>query len=227
MKPIAYLISSHFSYCTLALPQLLKSMREAGVPKEDIFVVLSGCKREFEQVGPDCTFWYVGHESRNFATYVEAVNPWRHNALERFDHMFHLTDTCLVLPDFYKLSMTFNRNLDAVGATPFMGPQLAQTEFGAYKLDYLHGRAPMINKIYRNVTHDDNVDYEGRMFGLADPAKRAFYSGTNDEKCVVINGPMDIYGTGTPRITERYTAVELLHFKSNWGQHGRKLLDTI
>ncbi len=227
MKPIAYMISSHFSYCTLALPRLLKSLRNVGIPRENIFVVLCGCQREFDQQGPECTFWYVSHESRNFCTFVEAVNPARAEALSRFDHMFQLMDTCLAHPKFAELSADFDRNLDAVGITPFRGPDLTLSDFGAYRLEYVRSHTQLINDVYRNVTHDHNCDYEGKMYGMADPARRGFYSGTNDPRFTILETAKDVYGTGTLRQTELYTAVDLVHYKSNWGQNGRRLLDRV
>lgn len=212
MKPLAYLVSSHFSYSMLTLPKLLPSMRRAGIPRENIFVIVCGCRRDFDMAGPDCTFWFVRHESRNFCTFVEAVNPARD--LSRFDHVFCLLDTCEAGPRFGKLSADFDRSLDAVAAHPLMEERLAMSDIGAYSLAHLRSQAGLIDT-FCDAEIQVNYDFEGKMFGLAE--RRAFYGGDGGRK--IYADPADIYGTGTLRITEHYTAVDLFKFKSNWGQN--------
>ena len=214
MKPLAYLVSSHFSYSPLALPILLESMRCCGIPAAHIFVIVCGCKREFDQRGPDCTFWFVNHESRNFCTFIEAVNPARTDSLSPFDHVFCLLDTCKAGPKFAELSSKFDRNLDACAANPHTTERLA----------HLRSMAETI-ETFRNAPSVVNLDWEGRVFQKA--PNRAFYRGDSWDEMQVVCGPEDVYGTGTPRITEHYRAVDLIHFKSNWGQYGRNLSDRI
>lgn len=224
MKSIAYLVSSHFSYSTLALPILLESMRNCGIPAEHIFVIVCGCKREFDQRGPDCTFWFVNHESRNFCTFVEAISPARANALADFEHVFCLLDTCKAGPDFRERSQSFDRGLDAVAANPHTSERLAQSDLAAYSLVYLRSQSRTI-ETFRNAPSVVNLDWEGRIFRLA--PRRDFYCGDSWDGMRVVCGPEDVYGTGTARITEYYHSVDLIHFKSNWGQHGRNLSDRI
>lgn len=224
MKPLAYLVSSHFSYAPLALPRLLQSMRDCGIAAEHIFVVLCGCKREFDQKGPDCTFWFVNHESRNFCTFIEAINPARAEALSPFDHVFCLLDTCQAGPRFAELSQNFDRDLDAVAANPHLPHKVAQADLAAYSLRHLRSQAEAI-ETFRNAHPTVNLDWEGVIFHRAE--KRAFYCGDSWDGMKVICGPEDVYGTGTPRITEHYHSVDLIHFKSNWGQHGRNLSERI
>lgn len=221
-QPVGYLVSSHFSYAPLALPRLLPSLRACGIPREHVFVIVCGCRREFEQQGPDCTFWFVEHESRNFCTFVEAINPVRAAALSPFSHLFCLLDTCEAGPEFKIRTSAFDRALDAVAAHPFRKSRLAQSDLAAYSRNYLATQSEVLAS-FRNVTPEQNFDWEGEIFHRAE--RRAFYGGTGGQR--ITAGPRDIYGTGTCRITEHYTAVDLYHFKSNWGQNGRRLLDRI
>jgi len=212
VKPLAYLVSSHFSYAALTLPRLLPSMKRAGIPRENIFVVICGCRRDFDMAGPDCTFWFVRHESRNFCTFVEAINPARD--LAAFDHVFCLLDTCEAGPRFGKLSADFDRSLDAIAAHPLMKERLAMSDLGAYSLSHLRQQSILI-ETFCDAEPQVNYDYEGKLFSLA--KKRAFYG--DDGGRSIVAEAADVYGTGSQRITEHYTAVDLYKFKSNWGQN--------
>ena len=232
MKPLAYLISSHFSYAPLALPGMLRSMRASGIPPEQIFVVLCGCVREFDQRGPDCAFWFVTHESRNFSTFVEAIDPRRAEALAPFDHVWALMDSSRAGPRFGVLSQEFDRDLQACGANPLPPTDRAMTDLAVYSLEFLSSQAELI-ATYKNVTHEVNATHEGVLFRRAD--RRAFFPGDGQGMGILRDcGPgmrltadgTDIYGTGVLRITEHYHSVDYYHFKSNWGQHAG-LLDRV
>jgi hypothetical protein len=227
-KPIAYLISSHFSYAPMALPRLLDSMLASGVKPEQIFVVMCGCQREFDQKTTKGTFWYVSHESRNFCTFVEAVDERRRETLAEFDHVFCLLDTSEVGPKFAALTDDFDREYDAVGVCPIQGEQRAMCDLAAYSLDHLRANKHHIDQ-FRNAEPSVNWDWEGRVFELAE--RKWFYGrerwGTlpkvpedyeNYGKQVVA-GPQDVYGTGSMRITEYYKYADMFRFKSNWGQN--------
>lgn len=227
-KPIAYLISSHFSYAPMALPRLLDSMIASGVKPEQIFVVMCGCRREFDQRTTKGTFWYVNHESRNFCTFVEAVDERRREALQNFDHVFCLLDTSEVGPQFAELTNKFDREWDAVGVNPHGSQERAQCDLAAYSLDHLRSIQHHI-ETFRNAHPSVNWEWEGRVFGEAE--RRTFYGrehwgplpknkgGFEHIGKEVVAGPQDIYGTGSMRITEYYKYADMYRFKSNWGQN--------
>jgi hypothetical protein len=227
-KPIAYLISSHFSYAPMALPRLLDSMIASGVKPEQIFVVMCGCRREFDQRTTRGTFWYVNHESRNFCAFVEAVDERRREALQDFDHVFCLLDTSEVGPKFAAVTDDFDREWDAVGVNPHGGEDRAQCDLAAYSLDHLRSIRHHI-ETFRNAHSSVNWEWEGKVFGLAQrkwfygrekwgPIARTRTSYEHIGKQVVA-GPLDVYGTGSMRITEYYKYADMFRFKSNWGQN--------
>lgn len=221
---IAYLVSSHFSYCTFAVPPLLQSMKESGVPASSIFVIVCGCVREFDVKTIMGNFWYVNHESRNFCTFVEAINPKREESLKDFSHVFCLLDTCKAGPRFAELTSDIDIELDAVGANPFCGFHKTQSDLGAYKIDYLKKRGSIIS-MFKNAPPIVNFDYEGKMYEYAPTENRCFYGGIGGNQHYA--DAADVYGTGTLRLTEYYTAIDLYKYKSNWGQNGKNLLDRL
>lgn len=221
---MAYIVSSHITYTSISLPRLLESMRRHGVPKEDVFVVVTESGRDIVQKGPACTFWYVTHNSLNFSPYVEAINPERQAVLSNYDYMFFLMCTTEVGPSFVALTNAFQGTPDAIGAHRFNGGDKAQCDFGAYKLSYVRSQEQMIRETYLNCSGEANIHYEGCMALYA--PERQFYpcEGPSMEK---IAEPQDIYGVGTPRITERYHAIDVTKYKANWGQNGTRIVGHI
>lgn len=212
---VAYIVSSHFSYAPLTLPILLPSLLNSGVPSEDIFIVMCGCVREFDVKTTQGTFWYVNHESRNFCTFVEAIRDIRKDVMSKYTHMWALMDTSKAGPKFFQLTSNFDVNADAIGAKAFHNNG-CQTDFAAYKLDYLHSKWSVI-AAYKNCEPLANLIWEGRMF--AEATHKEWYGGYPGGMDVIA-GPKDIYGTGVPRITEYYNTIDLYKYKSNWGQNG-------
>lgn len=234
-KPIAYLISSHFSYGHAALPRLLDSMIKSGVKPWQIFIVMCGCRREFDQQTTRGTFWYVNHESRNFCTFLEAIDERRQEALRDFDHMFLVMDTSEAGPRFAELTNRFDRDYDTVGVNPLGSVERTQCDLGAYSFDHLREMRQDI-ETFRDAHWSVNWDWEGRVFGEAKrktfygrelwgqlPSKRTDYEHIGK---AVTEGPWDVYGTGSLRITEYYRFIDMFRFKSNWGQNPY-LLDRI
>lgn len=224
-KPkIAYFVSCHFSYAPFTLPVLLPSLKECGIPPEDIFVVMCGCVREFDVVSTQGNFWYVNHESRNFCTFVEASSEKREHQLSGYTHMWALMDTCKAGPKFHLITKDFDVNIDAIGAKAFINNG-CQTDLGAYKLEYLRRkRDEGLMAAYRNCEPLANLVWEGRTF--AEATIKEFYGGFPGGLVVLDNHiPKDVYGTGTPRITEYYNTIDLFKYKSNWGQFGHNLSD--
>ncbi len=220
-KPkIAYLVSSHFSYAPFTVPILCPSLLNSGVPVEDIFMVVCGCRREFDVKTSQGNFWYVEHESRNFCVFVEAIAERRAEALKDYTHIFLLLDTCRAGPQFYFLSNQFDSSKDAIGANAFINNG-CQSDIGAYRLEYLHSKSSVI-AAYKNCEPLANYVWEGRMF--AEATEKYFYGGQTGGMSVIAD-QKDIYGTGTQRITEYYSEVDLYKYKSNWGQNGTRMLD--
>lgn len=217
---IAYMVSSHFSYAPFTLPIILPSLLNCGISAEDIFVVMCGCKREFDVKTTQGHFWYVDHESRNFCTFVEAIRDIRVPLLKEYTHMWALLDTCKAGENFYKLTSDIDVNADAVGAKAFHNNG-CQTDLAAYKIEYLHSKWSVI-AAYKNCEPLANLVWEGRMF--AEATHKEWYGGYPGG-LQVLEAPKDIYGTGTMRITEYYNTVDLYKYKSNWGQNGTHLLD--
>ncbi len=171
-KPkIAYLVSSHFSYAPFTVPILCPSLLNSGVPVEDIFMVVCGCRREFDVKTSQGNFWYVEHESRNFCVFVEAIAERRAEALKDYTHIFLLLDTCRAGPQFYFLSNQFDSSKDAIGANAFINNG-CQSDIGAYRLEYLHSKSSVI-AAYKNCEPLANYVWEGRMF--AEATEKYFY----------------------------------------------------
>jgi hypothetical protein len=189
---------------------------------------MCGCQREFDQRTTKGTFWFVSHESRNFCTFVEAVDERRREALQDFDHVFCLLDTSEVGPQFAALTDDFDREYDAVGVCPIQGEQRAMCDLAAYSLDHLRANKHHIDQ-FRNAEPSVNWDWEGRIFERAErkwfygrerwgtlPRVPADYEHYGKQ---VIAEPQDVYGTGSMRITEYYKYADMYRFKSNWGQN--------
>ena len=97
----------------------------------------------------------------------------------------------------------------------------AQTELGAYSLEFLRAQRDWIMQ-WVDVDVVTNAHHAGELFSRA--SQRALYG----EGRYDIQPAQDVYGTGTMRITEYYPALDLWKYKSNWGQHGwEKFYETV
>jgi hypothetical protein len=221
---MAYVVSSHITYTAHSVPRLLASMQRWGVPKDDVFVVVTDSGREIVQKGPACTFWYVTHNSLNFSPYVELVNPAREKVLAEYDYVFFLMCTTEVGPRFVELTNSFQGSPDVVGGHRFNGSERAQCDFGAYKISYVRSQERLIRETYLNCTGEVNIQFEGCM-ALYAPVRQFYpWEGPTMEK---VAEPQDVYGVGTPRITERYHAIDVTKYKANWGQNGTRIVGHI
>lgn len=105
-----YLISSHVSYYEITLPLLLSSLKESGVPCDDIVVVVGGFPNK-TVVKSDVEHRFVSHNSFDHTALIEYLESGMED-----DHVFLMHDTCVALPDFGLLSSSFDASAEHVPA---------------------------------------------------------------------------------------------------------------
>ena len=114
---LGFVVSSHAMYAPLTLPVLLPSLSAAGIGPERVFVVVCGTRNEGTLETRRGTLWFVNHQSRTFAAFIEVLRRGGQGEGEmgrqgdgetrrwgEFEHWFVLNDTCKVGPEFGRLA---------------------------------------------------------------------------------------------------------------------------
>lgn len=211
---IGYLVSSHVLQNHAIIPPLLSSMAACGIEPERIVVVVNGSGQPHDTRIAGVRFIFQQPE---FASHFEPVLTYD----LPFTHLFYINGTSRCGPRFKFL---VERGFDPEADATIAGALLPLGNFGTegraindlcmYRTDYLRGEAGLIAEMSRagGSTRYAIREMEGVLYAVA--GKKAQYPtlGHTD------SGPNDVYGTGTPRITEFYEGIDWYRFKKNHGQ---------
>jgi hypothetical protein len=209
---IGYLISSHVAQNHVIIPPLLSDLTEQGIAPERILVVVNGATTPHCLTVRGVRFVF---QQPDFASHFEPATEQ-----EGFSHWFFINGTSRCGPRFRELVESgFDPEADCTraGGLLILGKRGRTgrliNDLGMYRHDYLCRRLDIIREATEtNHTQHGIEEVEGVLFALAE--RQAEYPITHH----TVDGPSDVYGTGTPRITEHYPGINWYRYKKNWGQ---------
>jgi hypothetical protein len=224
--PVAVLVNSCAAFWPRTSEGVLGSLRAAGVPPEHVFVVV-GQSPDPPDDDPGqqypVTVSRVAYANMDENALLWAVTPAGRAALAGFDWAFYMHDTCTALPGFGAalepaladaLAAQPRELLDRDAAVKLHGP--FSMCMGYYRLEALWRAAPALLS-HANLDPARLMDVkravEDRAFGVLEAL---------GGRVAVLNNahapgpPADAYGTGVPRVTERWASPGLLKHKANW-----------
>lgn len=219
MNTVGFIVGSHVVYQHECIPTLFDSMDRNDIASNRIVVCVNGSGVEHEFVQHGTTFIFrKPEELSHFAPIVDLDLGTRLG----ITHWFYLNCTGFCGPRFKEL-VEGGYNPDA--HCTVAGPMVLVASRGRggrpindlcmYRHDYLMMQKELICSLNEMSTPHAHSEIEGVLFALA--PKQAEYPNV----AYYTDLPSDIYGTGTPRITEHFPAVDWHRYKKNWGQlHG-------
>lgn len=197
---LGYLISSHIAY-QAPRERLLASM--AGIDPAQIIVVVGGAALSADIPGPGIRHVFVPYTAFEYTALIDYVE--HPDDYPDWSHVFLLHDTMELGPDADRLIRAADPDLDAVAVWG------GQCNLALYRVDFLHRRALFITAL-KNCTKLAAVESEGMLWRSLSPDRRGTYGGECIDEGVAI-----VYG-GAARRAERYTGVDIVKYKANWGQ---------
>ena len=192
-----FVISSHVSSETIAVPKLVKSLLACGVPPEDILVVVGGSKKESVTVRKGIKTAFVTHNSYDHTGLIyllesEETHPW----------WWAMHDTTEAGKDFYQqiLSVGPTHEHIAVGGEGWLNMGLFSLEFlkriRAYVLSLKNCSklaAILSERVYPRLTQSGSYAPQGHFTFLEH---------------------RDVYGDGAIRRVIYYKAIDLYKYQS-------------
>lgn len=207
---IGYLISSQVFQNHAIIPPLLESLWQAGVQPEQVLVSVVGSEQPYRYTQRGVRFFFApGNFTSHFLATLE----------EPETHWFFINGTSRAGPKFKELvEGGFNPDVDVTLAGGTLVPGKispfgrAINDLAMYRADFLRSKTDYL-KTVQFATLDELIqDHEGALFAMSQ--RQAVYPRIGWET----SPPQDIYGTGTPRITEYYPGIDWYRYKKNWGQ---------
>lgn len=210
---VGYFISSHVAQNHAIIPPLLQSMEECGIAAERIVVVVNGSGQPHDYRIRGVRFLFQQPE---FAYHLLPVLTEDFG----FSHIFFLNGTSRCGPRFRELVETgFDPAADCTLAGDLIGlgsvgrHGRAINDLCMYRTGYLLEEKARLEEISEagGASRKGIVEMEGVLYAVA--PRQAQYPTLGHQ----VTGPTDVYGTGTPRITEYYPGIDWYRFKKNWG----------
>lgn len=217
MSVVGYLVGSHVVYQHECLPTLLDSMKANGIDLSKVVVTVNGSNQEHEFTQRGIMFVFQKPELASHFIPVVKLDLGRKCGIT---HWFYLNCTGRCGPRFKELvEAGFDPEADATIAGPWIPVNgrgtggRAINDLCMYRHDYLMSQKVEIMSQYNMTVLQSICEYEGLLYALA--PKQASYPNNSYHTDVPA---VDVYGTGTPRITEHFPAVDWHRYKKNWGQ---------
>ena len=216
---VGYLVGSHVIY-SKPLAILLESMVELNkIEPSKIAVVVNGSWKEHSFT--ECGIRYF-YRQREFVSHFAPLVNFELGESMGCSHWFYLNCTSRCGPRFRELVESgFRLDADATLAGSLLPitssggtDGRAINDLAMYRYDYLARDRDKINDMYH--MGNNHAIWEGILYAHA--PKQAHYPRIDH----IVSGPSDVYGAGTPRITEYYPGIDWYRYKKNWGQltHG-------
>ena len=131
------------------------------------------------------------------------------------EYYLYLHDTCKIGPDFFRKIKNINlENITSLSLTNF--PSMS---IGVYSQKIINANKDFLLSTKNN---DDNKLYEFKRLAITE--EDHIFKNDPNTKIIdnhhnrITTGPTDYYGTGTMRIVEYYSNLDLYKIKSCWGQ---------
>jgi len=202
---VKFTISSNISFFQKTYEVLVKSLINSGVPKKDIYFFVGGAST-FEKIEKEINFYFVNHNSIDFTGLISVLE-----LQEKSDYWFLLHDTSYVGPSFYQKIKAFTYDTDVVRLSPHVSMNI-----GAYKQEYLESIKDRLLEFKNTDYSIESINYfKNKCVENEDcffkTTKSNFYTSNH-----TVEGPVDFYKNGVPRIIEHYNEIDLHKVKANW-----------
>lgn len=207
---IKFVISSRKIGFESTYPIVIGSMLDNGVPPQDIYFIVGGYDKVNRYIRNDgVNFIEVDQNSIDYTGLIAVVD------LDlQADYWVLLHDTCYIGEDFYSTIKEYNyNNIPAVALSFDLSMNI-----GAYSDQYLQQIKEEL-LTYRNTDFSQESIQAWKQRGISDEdnflsSYRGQYHYCNIPR--VSSGPVDIYGTGVPRMIEYFPTIDLYKVKANW-----------
>lgn len=218
MNSIGYIITSYVPHHQGIVAMLLPSMLACGIKPEQIVFAVNGSAEphSFVEHGIHYVFQTGNFYSRHFKPAIELTKGMG------VTHWFAVNGTSKCGPRFRELvEGGFDPEADATvagGLLPMVGGPgsggRAINDLAMYRSDYLASKAQWLTDMEKATWRDLIFFCEGALYAMA--PKQAQYPKIG----WIGTGISDVYGRGTPRLTEYYDGIDWYRYKRNWGQMG-------
>lgn len=217
MNSIGFIVGSHVVYQHECLPTLLDSMKVNGIDPSRIVITVNGSSQEHQFTQRGILFVFQKPElASHFIPVVDQDLGYKKD----ITHWFYLNCTGFCGPRFKELvEKGFDPEADVTLAGPWIPVNgrgkggRAINDLCMYSHSYLISQKAEIMSQSDMTVLQSICEYEGLLYALA--PKQASYPNNG---YYTDYPPSDIYGTGTPRITEHFPAIDWHRYKKNWGQ---------
>jgi hypothetical protein len=207
-------INSH-TKSNLALEHILESLKNIEIDCE-IIVIIGGYYNNVDyEIIKDENIKYIrcNHNSIDFTGLITLLELYNEDIDEYY---IYLHDTCKVGKNFY----TILKSIDLTNVSSIKITKPYSMNIGIYSQkiinhfkDFLLSKKNMNENKCMEFKHNNNEDY--------------IFNNDKNNIClgncpVQSTGPTDYYNTGTMRIVQYYSNLDLYKIKANWGQssHG-------
>jgi len=205
---IGYIISSNIRY-QKPLEKLLNSMISYGVKPANIFVAVGGS--EVDRTVIDGRWYERSHNSFDYTGLIELIL----HTPDFPEYIMTLQDTTEFTEHTHDLILN-GINVENDGTAVYGG----QCNLVVYRYSYLLEQRDYILS-HRDMSKLHSIQTEGELWRMIPDNKRGHY---NNSTMDVLSYEFYPYGTGIPRIVERYNAIQLLKYKANYGQSMHALI---
>jgi len=157
------------------------------------------------------TYIKANHNSIDFTGLIALLELYSQES----EYYLYLHDTCKVGPDFFrKLQLINIDNISSLSLTRF--PSMSM---GIYSQKIINKNKDFL---LSRKNKDENMLYQFKKWAIEEE-DRVFKNDPNtriidNHHNRITTGPTDYYGTGTMRIVEYYSNLDLYKIKSCWGQ---------
>ena len=215
---ILYVINSHIDYKDALQYMFPYAINE--IPKDELLVVIGGCKENKEVKVHNVNFALVKDNKYDFHAFKYIINNFK--KYNNFDYIFYMHDTCCPFKGFYDLSYNFTP-----GCSTHRVWSNCNSNLGLYSFKWLKSLQPTITNKIDNIINgqtgqaleDKLLDPKCNSYGYLESL---FEHGFGDKLLQITPnqatkycGFSDIYNNDTFRRTEYHRQINLAKFKSN------------
>ncbi len=220
----AVVVNSCLSYHRATLPPLLRSLRHAGVPPDDVFVVVGDAPGPGHTATDGVRLWFVPWSNIDDTALIWCVTPEGREALRDREWVFYMHDTTAVMPKFgHEVSARLPASPVVPAAVPLK--QFPSMSMGYYRLRDLWTAGDVVLALRNDDTSEHGRAKAKNAPGLEDGLFKLLLGRghvsypddvLNPGDCVK-NADESPYG-GVVRVRETWDVPGLYKYKANWGQ---------
>jgi hypothetical protein len=204
-RPVTYLVASCLAFFERTVPVLLAQMYAEGIKRDQIKVVVNGCRDNSDRTIDGVEYAFSVHNAWEWSTLYEAPLRWK------FDYGFLLHDTNVIFPGFRRSVESFNTHLpwEHLPASP-----LARCLLGLYSHSFLMRLNGWLKSL-DHISKKEGVIAEAAAEILL-RARSALVLGDPEAnggaRAAEWRELVDHFNTGTKRVRRAFPAIKLHKF---------------